>query len=376
MIRLLKISDYYQSFLEQSKHEGAASYSEAWQLLMDQRFGWFDMWKRTLEGTGRFCVWEIVANDDQTQGLWWREHAVVQQIPSADQILEEQIRWFRPDWLFINNAAVTNPEKWRRWKELAPQRTLVFAYDGLGVHHPESYRGLSFVLSPLQKFCDTCVKAGVEAHHFRPGFPSLCIDLESPKKTLGTIFTGGVGTGRNGHGPRLQFLNEISHEAPIEFYLSGLGSRQVAWGKQIRRLLRGQVREARACQNLQAKNRGPIFGRKMFQTLGMSRGSLNYHVAVAGDEGVNMRIYESTGMGSCLLTEEKSNLRGLFEVDAEILTYRSHPEAAEKINWIEQNPKKARDIARAGQARTLREHTLERQILGVGEILRGKLGSG
>ncbi|NCY21527.1 glycosyltransferase family 1 protein [bacterium] len=376
MIRLLKISDYYQSFLQQSEDEGSASYLQAWHRLMDRRFGWFDMWKRVLEETGHFSVREIVANDALTQGLWWREHADVHRTPSADEILEEQIRQFRPDAIFINNVAVTRPQKWRRWSELAPRQSLLFAYDGLGIHRPESYRELSFILSPLHRFCDRCLEAGVEACPFRPGFPSPCTDLESAEKNLGTVFIGGVGTGREGHGPRLQFLDEIAREAPIEFYLSGLGPGQISWGKQIRRLFRGQVREARACRNLHAKNRGPIFGREMFQALGKSRGSLNYHVAVAGEEGVNMRIYESTGMGSCLLTEERPNLRNLFEVDAEILTYRSRREAMEKIDWIEQNPKKAREIARAGQARTLRDHTLEKQILGVGEILRQKLGSG
>jgi spore maturation protein CgeB len=63
-------------------------------------------------------------------------------------------------------------------------------------------------------------------------------------------------------------------------------------------------------------------------------------------------------------------------VDAEILTYCSYREAMEKVNWIEQNPEKAREIGRAGQARTLRDHTLEEQILRVGEILSRKLGSG
>lgn len=376
MIRLLKISGYYRSFLQQSENEGAADYRQAWQRLMDQRFGWFDMWKRVLEGTGEFSVWEVVANDDLTQGLWWQESADAQKIPSADDILEEQIRQFCPDVIFINNAAVTGPNKWQKWAELAASRALLFAYDGLGIHPAGVYRRLSFVLSPLKKFCDNCLKAGVEAHLFRPGFPSLCKDLESAEKTLGTVFIGGVGTGKEGHGPRLQFLDEISREAPVEFYLSGLGPSQISWGKQMRRLLRGQVQEARACRNLQAKNRGPIFGRKMFQALGQSRGSLNYHVAVAGDEGVNMRIYESTGMGSCLLTEERSNLRSLFDVDAEILTYCSYREAVEKVNWIEQNPEKAREIGRAGQARTLRDHTLEEQILRVGEILSRKLGSG
>lgn len=376
MIRLLKISDYYQSFLQQPRDEGTADYWQAWQHLMDRRFGWFDIWKRTLEATGCFAVWETVANDSLTQGLWWRENSDAQRIPLPDEILEEQIRQFGPDAIFINNAAVTDPAKWRRWKELAPRQALFFAYDGLGIHRPESYRELGFVLSPLKKVCENCREAGVEAHLFRPGFPSLCVDLESAEKTLGTVFIGGVGTGREGHGPRLQFLDEISRRARVEFYLSGLGPGQISWGKQMRRLLRGQLREARACRNLQVQNRGPIFGREMFKTLGQSRGSLNYHVAVAGEEGVNMRIYESTGMGSCLLTEERSNLRNLFEVDAEILTYRSHCEALEKIDWIEQNPKKAREIARAGQARTLREHTLEKQILGVGEILRRKLGAG
>jgi len=376
MIRILKISDYYEGFLRRHPRSSALTYAEAWRQLMEERFGWFDAWKKALEETGKFSVMEIVCNDAKTQELWWRENVSAHPPEDAGSILIEQIRQFQPDVLFVHSLAVSGPQDWEVWSRSCRRRPLVFAYDGVGLREPGGYEGLAFLLTPLQRCRDTLRHSGLETHIFRPCFPSVCADLESDKKEVGPVFVGAVGTGSGGHGPRLQFLDAISRQAQVEFYLSGLGREQVAPGRQIRRVLRGRWSEIAAVRNLHTRNRGPRYGRDMFALLGKSRASLNFHVVAAGQEGVNMRMYESTGMGACLLTEERPNLRALFEPDREILTYRDFRDAAEKIRWIEANPKEARAIARAGQARTRKDHTLEGQILAVAEIIRQKIGSG
>ena len=45
-----------------------------------------------------------------------------------------------------------------------------------------------------------------------------------------------------------------------------------------------------------------------------------------------IRLFESTGLGSCLLTDYKNNLTEFFSTD-EIITYRNNDEAVEKIKY-------------------------------------------
>ena len=51
------------------------------------------------------------------------------------------------------------------------------------------------------------------------------------------------------------------------------------------------------------------------------------------------------------------------------MTYRSFDEACEKARWLQANPSKADEIARRGQARTLRSHGFESRIGNVEEAI-------
>jgi spore maturation protein CgeB len=70
-----------------------------------------------------------------------------------------------------------------------------------------------------------------------------------------------------------------------------------------------------------------------------------------------MRLFEATGVGAFLLTDWKQNLGDMFDVGKELVAYRSSEECAELIDYYLAHDKEREAIARAGQARTLAEHT-------------------
>ena len=74
-----------------------------------------------------------------------------------------------------------------------------------------------------------------------------------------------------------------------------------------------------------------------------------------------MRLFEATGVGSCLLTDWKENLSDFFIPDVEVVTYRSSQEATEKVKFLLEHPEQRRAIALAGQRRTLSEHTYKQR---------------
>jgi len=70
-----------------------------------------------------------------------------------------------------------------------------------------------------------------------------------------------------------------------------------------------------------------------------------------------MRLFEVTGVGTCLLTDYKDNLHTLIEPGREVLAYRSGKECIEMISYYLAHGEERKTIAEAGQARTLKEHT-------------------
>ena len=72
----------------------------------------------------------------------------------------------------------------------------------------------------------------------------------------------------------------------------------------------------------------------------------------------NIRLFESTGLGSCLLTDYKSNLTEFFNTD-EIVTYKNNEEAIDKMKYLSDNPNEAKKIAEKGMNKTLTKHTIQ-----------------
>jgi spore maturation protein CgeB len=100
----------------------------------------------------------------------------------------------------------------------------------------------------------------------------------------------------------------------------------------------------------------------MYRALARSRITVNRHINVAENNANNMRLYEATGVGSLLITDRKDNLGEIFEIGKEVVAYSSPEEAAELIRYYIKHPDEADLIAKAGQARTLKDHTYKTRM--------------
>jgi spore maturation protein CgeB len=110
----------------------------------------------------------------------------------------------------------------------------------------------------------------------------------------------------------------------------------------------------------------------MYRVLARSRITVNRHIGIAENYANNMRLYEATGMGALLLTEDKDNLRDIFEPGREVETYSDPDQLVEKINTLLRS-NRLQEIAAAGQARTLREHSYKERMNELLAILTGYL---
>lgn len=106
---------------------------------------------------------------------------------------------------------------------------------------------------------------------------------------------------------------------------------------------------------------GVVWGREMYEVLRRSKITLNHHGDVAPYAN-NCRLFEATGMGALLVTDWKANLSELFEVGKEVVAYRSTEECADMIRHYLKDEEGRMAISRAGQARTLRDHTYRRRM--------------
>lgn len=108
---------------------------------------------------------------------------------------------------------------------------------------------------------------------------------------------------------------------------------------------------------IEKDRREGMFGIEYYSIINRYNICLNMHSSIVDTGAGNLRMYEATGIGSCLLTDCKDENSELFDVDNEIVVYQSLEDMVEKAKWLIENPNEARKIAIAGQKRTLKEHT-------------------
>ena len=109
----------------------------------------------------------------------------------------------------------------------------------------------------------------------------------------------------------------------------------------------------------------PTFGNEMYELLKFAHITFNIHTDAVHNEVANMRMFETTGVGGCLLTDTGENLQDLYEADSEVITYKSIDECVEKVSYLKENPETRDEIAKAGQKRTLNQHTTYHRCLEV-----------
>lgn len=86
-----------------------------------------------------------------------------------------------------------------------------------------------------------------------------------------------------------------------------------------------------------------------------SQSRIVVNTSIAGD--VTMRIFEGTAAGALVLTDPAQGLDELFELGREVVVYRDDEELLRLIDHFLAHEEERATIARAGQQRTLSEHT-------------------
>ena len=115
----------------------------------------------------------------------------------------------------------------------------------------------------------------------------------------------------------------------------------------------------------------PLYGNDMIEEMSRYLVTLNVHAGIAGDYAANIRLFEATGVGSCLLTDWKSDLAQLFDVGSEVMAYRDMDECAEMAVWLQEH-KSAMEMGQNARKRVMQSHLISHRMEEFSHIL-GKI---
>ncbi|MCC6837839.1 MAG: glycosyltransferase [Bacteroidia bacterium] len=391
--RFIRVTDnypqYIQSYYEKNKQAHLLSYDEQYKAITNHSIEIVSSFGRCLRELG-VDAFEIISNDKVLQSTWAKEHGVKENASDAE-IIFEQLKFYRPEIIWLDTTVFLNKEWVNRIKSEIKGLKLIVGH----ICAPyNNVIGSSFSHFDIMFTCTPCFVKEIEEQGGNPYLLYHSFD-DQVLKTLETevnsfpendfVFTGSLLTGYGLHKTRIEYLEEFLRSNINLTIYGNIESQKTIRMKQLMHytiktmlslgmegfvdgnsFLRKYKKYADAEINNYSKRlinsiREPVFGLDMFKLLQHSKICFNIHGEIAKVCGGNIRLFEATGAGTCLVTDNKKNMQDLFDVDNEIVVYNNMEECVEKVKWLLDNPVKAAEIAKAGQQRTLKDHTVKKR---------------
>jgi spore maturation protein CgeB len=271
----------------------------------------------------------------------------------GEKILLAQIEDFRPDLVLNQDVFHVDVGLMRRIRGLG--HPILIGQVGIAPSRGEDWGVYDLMISQLPTVVRSFRAMGVHAEVCHLAFEPAILDA-LPATPAADIDVSFVGTVSVDHQQRIALLEAVAERYDLKL-----------WGNRPRFLPRSSP--------LHRCFQSEVWGMDMYRVLQRSRITLNSHIDMAGPEAGNMRLFEATGVGAFLLTDFKDNLDTLFVPDREVAVWRSIDDCLKVIGRSIGDDNGRAAVARAGQARTMAEHTYRHrtsQILGFVEAMRGR----
>lgn len=366
-------------------YEGApgltnSSYDEQIAARADCFVGVGDAYSRNFKALGHWGC-EIYANNPWAQIKWAHEHGLdVGEMPTIDEVLAQQdrtaglrrtlqpvrkilapiakklglgsslsgtardilraqIEHLNPDVILNQSIALIDHELIREFRK--PGRVII-AQHGVAPPLGVDYSVYDFAITMLPYVVDHFRASGLPAEQVHLAFEPSILDRlpPAPEKDLELTFVGGI---EAQYSDRLKMLEAIAERFPVQFFLSGSAGLSPT-------------------SAIEQKRQKQVWGRDMYHVLRRSRITLNSHINAARQFAGNLRLFEATGIGACLVTDYKSNLGSLFQVGCDLAAYESVEDCVTLIERLLNDPDATMGMAGRGQKRTLEAHTYRQRV--------------
>lgn len=397
--RLFSISSMYQGSIDlfYNKHPeiDQVSYKEHLEQLLDDTTEFVGSYIRNFRKL-KIEAACIIANDKNLQSKWAKERGI--DTDRREDIIFDQVKSFSPDILMIENLSVVSSTLLLRLRKDLKGIRLIIANHCAPFNSKvlESLKDVDFIFTCTPGLKSAIEGMGKKSFLVYHGFDADLLNrLEGDKEVDKNdfIFSGSLISGGDFHSQRIRLIEQILKEnIPIDLYVN-LENKLNIRAKQAIYLLHSFLKKVKMEQHfsryqflqygktwvdsysetLLKHKKPPVFGIDMFNLFMNSRIVLNFHIGVAGDFAGNMRMFEVTGVGSCLLTDNKKNISDLFIPGTEVITYNNPDDCIEKAKWLLDHENERKKIALAGHKRTLKYHTVENRCRTIIDILEEEL---
>lgn len=366
-MKILIIDTYYQGFLDyfyKKQKTINLDYKTHKKLLVGQFFGTSGTYSHFLNKIGHITE-EIVVNDEILQKKWAAENKIkineygllkfVKNVPIIrvfvrrsewiQIIAMEQIKKYQPDILYMQDLSILTPKTLEKIKK---ECKLLVGQIASPLPPDKYINKYDLILTSFPHFVKKIRKKGIKSEYFKIGFdPRILRKIGIQKKKYDVSF---VGSFTPHHIKGTKMLERLCKSVPLN-----------VWGRGVQYLS--------LFPHIKKYYKGEAWAMDMYKIFAESKIVINRHIDVAKNYANNMRLFEATGMGALLITDEKKNLETLFKVGSEIVDYENTESLIIKVKYYLKNENQRSKIAQRGQKKTLHIHSYKKRMLELSNIL-------
>lgn len=367
--KILFIQTNYPNFLKEfhATHKTSEmNYSETKRLWAEEYFGSSNFYLKNLKKFG-WSGNEIIANDTIIQSAWAKEHNIksnlvennllkfiperIKNLFSLNQplknILFSQIRLAKPDVVYIHDITYLSEKDLKKIKRYTKLLVGQIAYPK--PLNKKVFKSYDLIISSLPNYVNDFKKCGIKTEYLKWCFEDTILDTIKPSKRIYDITYIGGFSPHHSNGNKI--LEYASKKIKINFW--GYGSNFLPINSNIKKTYQGES-----------------WGKNMFEIFSKSKIVINRHINISKEFANNMRMYEATGMGALLVTDNKVNNKDFFDTQKEIVVYNNAEDLVKKLKFYLNNDLVRNKIAKLGQKRTLSQHTYKIRMAELDIILR------
>lgn len=402
--RFARVTNYYPQYIQnyylKNPAIGSKSYSEQYKHLVNDSFEIVSSYSKNLNKIG-IEAFDIISNAFILQNSWRKENNLPTGTTTTELIIE-QLNFYKPDVVWIDDFSIITGEWKNKLLRQVPSIKLLIG------HICAPYNSViaeKFKLFDIMFTCIPCLKneltkLGIKTYLLYHGFEKSIlnnINTENKFPESDFLFSGSLYTGSGFHNTRIEYIEKMLDAGiKMDLYCNLESRNKTVVKKSIYSFIAllkklhienvidkipflkkhkgyGDVPIKYYSRKLINSTKPPVFGYEMYKLLSKAKICFNSHGEIAQKCAGNIRLFEATGVGTCLVTDWKENINDLFEPNKEIVTYKSVEECIEKVKWLLNNPVEREKIAKAGQKRTLSEHTIENRVKTMNEIINKEL---
>jgi spore maturation protein CgeB len=388
--RFVRITNYYpqylKSFYETHGNSAKLSYTDHYRALVNDSFESASSYSRALNKIDGVEAMDIISNADQLQAQWKNEYHLSDHVTPAEVIIE-QLKRFKPDVVWIDDFKLVTPDWIQKLRSSVPSVRLLLGHicAPYNADVEEKLKQFDLVFSCIPCMVEELKAKRIIAHLLYHSFDEEILPLlksQNDQPETQFLFSGSLYSGAGFHNSRMEYIEALlENKIPVSLYCN-LESYGKVMSKRLFYIFMNLLKKVRLerismqipflknklayakspvksySQKLLNAAHPPVFGMNLFRLMAKSKIVFNNHGEIAGKCAGNIRMFEVTGAGACLVTDWKENIHELFVPGKEIVTYTSVSDCIEKVKWLINNPDECDRIAKAGQERTLRDHTV------------------